>query len=275
MVLRLGRRCVGRMVAICPAFWALLSLSSSAQAQILNIEKNRLERKDDEYLVGNLGATFSYNNRSPTLIEQVRIASLGLNSNIAYFVGNTAYHLINDYALLNVNDATAVSTGVTHLRIQFERKRTLHYELYNQYQYDVARGLRARSLVGTNLRWAALQSTHLNLVVGAGPMFEIERWKHPFIEDLVIQVNFLKLNSYISARLAANEVLEFNAIVYYQVGHDDDLFRHRISSDANLSVKAGELFSITSGLSLAYETAPIVPIIPFIFSTTQGVRVDF
>lgn len=106
-------------------------------------------------------------------------------------------------------------------------------------------------------------------------MFEIERWAHPFIENWVTQVNFLKLNSYLSASIAANEALNINAIAYYQVGHDDTFFRHRISSDANLSVKASDLFSLTSSLSLAYETAPIVPIIPFVFTTTHGIRLDF
>src|SRR5690606_7317081 len=90
-------------------------LPSTARAQLLNIEKKRLERPDDDYVVGNLGVNFAYNNRSPTLRVPARVLTTGLTSNVGYFSDHTAYMLMSDYQLLRINENSVVDTGVTHL----------------------------------------------------------------------------------------------------------------------------------------------------------------
>jgi hypothetical protein len=269
---RTGRLGVGGALAL-----ALLLLAPLAPAQILNLEKQRLDRKEDEFFVGNAGANFNYNNRSPSLREPVRVLSTGATSNLAFFHASTGLLLINDYQLLTVNENTIVSTGLSHLRVQLERRRWLHYELYNQFQYDRPRGLRSRGLFGANGRLFLLQTTPADVILGLGPMYETERWAHPFEADRFVQVNFLKLNSYVSTRVALGGAVDLNGITYYQVGRDRTFarFRHRVSGELNLTAGIGERFSLTSSLSLAYETAPIVPIVPFVFATTNGLRVNF
>lgn len=268
---------VARKLPAGATFALILLASVSVRAQILNVEKKRIERDENEFFVGNVGANYNYNNRSPSLREPVRVLSTGLTSHLGYFYGRAGYLLINDYQLLTVNESEIVSTGFSHLRVQIERTNTLSYELFNQYQYDRPRGLRSRWLTGANGRLFLAQSEPVNVITGLGLMYETERWVDPFEADRLVQANFVKLNSYVSVRVAFNDSVDFNGIVYYQVGRDrsHEMFRHRVSSDLNLSVKLSELFSLTSSLSLAYETAPIVPVIPFIFSTTNGVRLNF
>jgi hypothetical protein len=259
--------------AVLLVFW---TLSRSADAQILNIEKKRLERPDDEYVVGNLGANFAYTNRSPTLREPARVLNTGLTANVAYFSDHNAYMLISDYQLLRINENSFVDTGVTHLRIQFLHEKTLGYEIYTQHQYDRPRGLTFRGLVGAGGRLRLVQTDLHNLTAGLGAFYERERWLQPDDEG-VVDARFVKGNSYLSYRLKISETSDLNGVVYYQIGHDRavDLFRHRMTGELNLSVKIFENFSLTSSFIGAYETRPLVPILRFIFATTNGVRLDF
>jgi len=251
-------------------------VSADAHAQILNIEKKRIDRPDKDFVVGNLGVNFAYTNRSPTQKEPVRVMTAGLTSNVAHFTDHNAYMLMSDYQLLRVNEGTVIDNGVTHLRVQIARARLLSYETFAQHQYDRARGLRFRGLFGSGARLRLFDTGAHSLIVGLGGMFERERWFHP-TDDRVVEASFLKLNSYLSYRVEISKGSNLNAVVYYQIGHDDrvDLFRQRVSGEINLAVKIVGSFSLTSSFQGAYETAPLVPIVPLIFTTTSGVRLDF
>lgn len=253
-----------------------VTFSASAFGQILNIEKRRLERPEDDYLVGNVGVNFNYTNRSPTLREPVRVMSTGLTSHAGYFSERTAYLLINDYQLLRVNESPVIDTGVTHLRVQLLRNDWLSYEGFTQYQYDRPRGLRFRGLFGAAARLALLRSEAHDVTWGLGPMFEREHWSHP-TEPVRVQAQFVKLNTYLSSRAALGEAADVNGVVYYQMGYDDpkDVYRQRVSGEVNLSVKVVGALSLTASFQAAYETRPLVPILRFIHETKNGLRLDF
>jgi hypothetical protein len=258
------------------ALLAGLVLSFEVSAQILNIEKKRMERPEDEYVTGNAGVSFNYNNRSPTLQEPVRVMNTGVTSNIGYFSDPNAYLLINDYQLLRINGSSIVDTGVSHLRVQFQRPRLINYEAYVQYQYDRPRGLTFRGLAGAGARLRILHTEAINLTTGLGAMYERERWLHP-TDDTVVRAEFIKLNSYLSSRVEVSETADFNGVVYYQVGRDETqgVYRQRMTAELNLGVKITETLALTSSFQGAYETRPLVPILRFIYATHHGVRVNF
>jgi hypothetical protein len=253
-----------------------VTFSPSALGQILNIERRRLERPEDDYLVGNVGVNFNYTNRSQTLREPVRVMSTGFTSHAGYFAERTAYLLINDYQLLRVNENPVIDTGVTHLRVQLFRSDWLSYEGFTQYQYDRPRGLRFRGLLGAAARLAVLRSEDYDVFWGIGPMFEREHWTHP-TEPVRVEAQFVKLSTYVSSRASLGEAADLNGVVYYQVGYDDpwDVYRQRVTGEVNLSVKVVGALSITSSFQAAYETRPLVPILSFIHETKNGLRLDF
>jgi hypothetical protein len=255
-----------------------LILPVSAYAQILNVEKIRLEYPEDKVVFGNIGTNLSYSNRSANLQTPVRVATGGLTSDIGYFSDNHLFMLINNYQLLFVNDARLVNFGYTHFRTQFFQKNPLSFEVFTQYQYDQARGLQTRLLGGAGPRWRLLKTDAWNIAVGTGLMYEGEDWRDPLVATAqTINARYLKSTNYLAFRYAINENVDANMVVYYQVGYDRDYDQtlHRVSSDLNLSVKLVEKLSLTVAVNAAWESHPIVPIIPFIFAITNGVKYKF
>jgi hypothetical protein len=253
-----------------------LALSPSLEAQILNIEKKRLEQNEDEYLTGNVGLRFNYHNRSPTLQRPARVMSTGLASHVGYFLEPHAYMLINEYQLHVINENEIVNTGFSHARTELWRRETLNLEAYGQYQYDRPRGLDRRLLAGIGPRLRLIANPTLNLTVGVGAMYEQEHWTHPETGALVT-ARFVKSTNYLSVRINVSEQVDLNGIVYYQSGYDRTVeqLRQRVSGEANLLVKIIDTLSITSSVTASYETRPIVPIIPLIYSTMNGIQFDF
>lgn len=255
-----------------------LILPVSAYAQILNVEKIRLEYPEDKVVFGNIGTNLSYHNRSANLQTPVRVATGGLTSDIGYFSDNHLFMLINNYQLLFVNDVRLVNFGSTHFRTQFFQKNPLSFEVFTQYQYDQARGLDLRFLGGAGPRWRLFKTESWNIALGTGLMFEGEDWRDPLVKNAdTINARYLKSTNYLAFRYSINENVDANTVVYYQVGYDRDYDQtlHRVSGDLNLSVKLVEKLSLTVAVNAAWESHPIVPIVPFIFAVTNGVRYKF
>lgn len=261
--------CAIALTAIC---------GTSLSAQIFNVEKLRLDHPDDRVIFGNIGANFTYHNRSADLQTPIRVWNGGLTSDVGYSSDDELYMLINNYQWLNVNDKYIVNFGSTHFRTQFFQHRALSFEVYSQYQYDRARGLESRLLVGAGPRWRIVKTAAWNLTTGTGLMYEGENWQDQAIaSDPVIHARYVKASSYVSTRYVINAHVDCNAVVYYQVGYDRDYDQtlHRVSSEMNLSFTLFANLSFTTSFNAAWESRPIVPIVPFIFMVTNGVRYKF
>jgi hypothetical protein len=255
-----------------------ICFTGQLSAQIFNVEKVRLDHPDDKVIFGNVGANFTYHNRSIDLQTPIRVWTGGLTSDVGYASDEHLYMLINNYQWLNVNDKYIVNFGSTHFRTQFFHRTSVSLEAYSQYQYDQARGLESRLLVGAGPRWRIIKTAAWNLATGTGLMYEGENWQDPAIaNDPIYHARYLKSSSYVSTRYVINEHVDCNAVVYYQVGYDRDFDKtlHRLSGDLNLSFTLFSNLSLTTSFNAAWESRPIVPIVPFIFMVTNGVRYRF
>lgn len=255
-----------------------LLVVSPLSAQIFNVEKVRLEHPEDRVIFGNIGVNFTYHNRSANLQTPVRVFNGGLTSDVGYASDSHLYLLINNYQVLNVNDSYVVNFGSTHLRTQFFHRSILSFESYAQYQYDQARGLELRLLAGAGPRWRISKTEEWNLSAGTSLMYEAENWQNPALAgDPILQARYLKSSTYISTRYVVNPQVDVNAVIYYQVGYDRefDTTLHRLSGEANLSVQLFGNLSYTASFNAAWESRPLVPIVPFIFMVTNGVRYRF
>lgn len=251
----------------------LLLLCQYADAQILNVEKNRLKGDSANYFVGNVGLDFAVNNQNINE-EGNAVSFVGINatSDVGYISTHHSYLLIGDFKYNASANEAFNSAGFGHFRINFMRDRRLSYETFTQIQYDQGRGMQNRWIAGGGIRYRMYSTEKSSLYFGVGAMYEEENWQYPTSEEQIININIWKSTNYISQRIQLSENAGFNFIAYYQTGYDAQYayFRHRISADVGIIVKIFGRLSLNTSLSGTYENHPIVPITKFVYSVTNG-----
>ncbi|MFD2244929.1 DUF481 domain-containing protein [Pontibacter ruber] len=260
----------------------LFLATPAAKAQILNIERARVERDDTiNYFTGKGGLNFSMFNRNAGKNNPNNFLQLTLTGDVAFITAKHSYLLLNyyNYLLINYDNReqrnTIASNGYSHLRVNFYRKRKLSYELFTQFQADLARGLERRVLTGGGLRYALLRREKATIFAGTGLMHEHERWNDPEQEGAKRVSDLPKSTNYLSLKAKLTEQVETNSIAYYQTGYDKsiDRFRNRVSGDVGLNVKLSDHVSLRTNFSCTYEDRPIIPITRFIYAITNGIQV--
>lgn len=260
---------------------ALLLTTLPAWSQILNVEKNRNTRDTSYYWVGDLNFNLLIHNRSASADNPVRFTGLGTGADVAYISGFHRYMLINQLNYTAITGNSFISTGYSHFRANFLWRQTLSYELFGQAQYDIGRGLESRYLSGGGLRYTFVNEEKVRLAVGVGAMYERERWRVPVSEESAVAepyliTYFLKGTNYLSGRWQVNEYVDFNSIVYYQTGYDRKIkgLRNRFSIDANLNARLGRRLTFFTNFTAAYDSRPVVPIVNFIYSLNNGIKMS-
>lgn len=253
-------------------FFAFIIGVFNLDAQILNMERKRVDNDSLEYTALNLASNLSVFNRSAASDAPVNLLGFNNSLNFMYKRRERALIFIAQNDFLRINDSPFLNTGFAHLRMHFKRGQKASTEVYGQYSYDNFRRLNPRLLAGANMRFRLIDSDVFLLNFGAGPMLEFERWQHPVSDDFV-QVTFLKLNSYLVLRGALSDTFEFNTIVYYQTGYDPSIgaLRNRIAHSTNVLARITGKLSMNVTFEFNYEDRPIIPITPFIFSVRNGI----
>ncbi|MBD1396285.1 DUF481 domain-containing protein [Pontibacter sp. JH31] len=266
-----------------PFLLCLVLLSIPAQGQILNIERSRVERDTGEYLTGKAGLNFSMFNRNAGRNNPNNFLQLTFNGDLAYISDKHSYLLLNYYNYLVVNydtkeqRNTIASNGYSHFRVNLMRQRKLSYEVFAQFQADMARGLERRVLTGGGLRYKVYHSEKTSIFAGTGFMHEHESWKDPEQEGVSRISNLPKSTNYISLRAKLSEQVETNNIAYFQTGYDPDIsrMRNRVSGELGINVRLWSRLSMKTNFSCTYEDRPIVPVTRFIYAITNGLQVEF
>ncbi len=252
------KRCITLLVG---AAWVALS----AQAQILNIEKSRLEKDSTKRWMGNMEFLFSVQQ------QQVRVTNFAAAVNLSYFSAQHQYIALGNLDLVKVRNEQVISNGYGHLRLNLLYKKAFSYELFSQAQYDEVRGMNHRYLAGGGIRWKIQDGEKLTLAFGTGAMYEDESWS--FAEqDSTTQL--LKSSSYLSYHHTITEHFEVNLIGYYQARYDY-FDRPRLIGDINFNFKISEHFTFTSKFLVLYDAAPIVPIDKLIYTFENGIQINF
>lgn len=260
-----------------------ITLSLSAQAQILNVERARVTRDSANYLTGKTALSFSMFNRNAGKNNPNNYLQFTFNGDLAYISNQHSYILLNyfNYLLVNYDNKelrnTVASNGYSHLRANFFRARRLSYELFTQAQTDRARGLDLRVLAGGGVRLAVLQAEGINLYAGTGLMLEHEEWQNPEADRTLVVSDLLKSTNYFSVKAKLNEHVSTDGIVYYQTGYDNsiDRLRNRVSGDVVLNVRLNKILSFRTNFSCTYEDQPIVPVTKFVYTLSNGLQVNF
>lgn len=237
----------------------------SVSGQILNIEKDRVDRDTANVWLGNIGLTF--NNRS----QQVHVLTFNAFSNVVYLSAKHSYIFISNNNLIRVKDQDVISDGYGHFRIHFFRRRKLSAETFAQVQYDESRGMRERELAGAGWRHHIHHSDKLNLAAGIGAMYEHERWA---LEGNDSTTSLVKSTNYFSLHWKISKHVEFNVINYYQARFSA-FFHPRVISDASMVVSISRHFAFTTRFVATYDALPVIPVNKYIYSITNGLIFKF
>lgn len=263
-------------VSLFPQLFLFL-LSFTSFSQILNVEKSRVQEDTTKKYIGNVSINFSLNNRSTTPENRAIFVGLTGNSNLGYFSEKHAYLLFGTINYTSLTGAAPISTGYGHFRINLNRKKKLSTELFAQIQYDQSRGMNYRSLAGVGARLNVINTENASLYFGAGLMWETEEWDMPDESDSIIVKNIPKSTNYVSVKARLNPFTTFNIINYYQVGFDNEqnVFRHRLNVDASLIFLINRYLSFVNTFNAGYENKPVVPILKFSYSLSNGILIKF
>ncbi|MGK7393704.1 MAG: DUF481 domain-containing protein [Candidatus Cyclobacteriaceae bacterium M3_2C_046] len=256
-----------------------LSLSSipALQAQILNVEKDRVEVDTTTKWVGSLDLKLMLNNRSANRNERIQYLGINIESDVGYFSKQNSYLLFANLERYSVTGEAFINSGYNHLRFNLLRNRPISYEAFGQIQFDAGRGLNFRWLSGAGFRFRLLEQEKLELYLGTGGMYEYENWQLPQGESMEVVKRLFKSSNYISAQYELNDHTDFNIVSYYQVGYDqeDEVYRHRFSLNSNLLFEFTENISFKTSFSWAYENRPVIPIIKYVYVLENGIEINF
>lgn len=253
----------------------LVQLCIQLRAQILNVEKSRIQPDSARYWIANIGLASELWNRSALQSAPLHYLSASANLDIARVGKQHMYFLLNQYNYLKINKNEFFNFGYTHARLNLYWTRRSSYELYAQWQIDRGRGLQARTLVGGGLRIRLLDKAQHQFFAGCGLMLESEHWQIQGSDTAYLAHPLLcKTASYLRWRGQLTQQLNGNLVVYFQTGYDPLItsFRHRISSELYLNMPITSHLRLTTSLTAAYESHPQIPITPFVYRCMQGLR---
>ncbi|UII21199.1 DUF481 domain-containing protein [Fulvivirga ligni] len=252
-------------------------ITASSFAQILKVDKGSIDSDSSKYFMGSVNIDFNMNNKSATAEENITFTGLAGAADLVYVAEKHAYILINQLNYFKSTGGPLISTGYTHFRINFLRRKKLSYETFTQVQYDDGRSMPFRFLQGAGVRIRLVKNENTKLHLGVGFMYEKENWKSLTEEGNIINKNIWKTTNYIGSKFKINENVNFDLIAYYQGGYDYDseVFRHRISGDAVLNIKLTNRLAFNTSFSAQYEDKPIIPINNFVYSLTNGFKLSF
>ncbi|RYD94284.1 MAG: DUF481 domain-containing protein, partial [Sphingobacteriales bacterium] len=197
------------------SFLLLFCVSQNCRAQILNVERARIENDSSRYYTGSGSLNLLLFNRNAGKDAPNTFIGLTATADIAYLSDRNSYILINNYNYTAVRKEPVIRTGYSHARVNFGRRKRFSSEVFGQYQYDLGRGLNLRTLEAAGLRMKIITGHTASLNTGTGLMHEREEWFIPDSERQILVVNFLKSTNYLSTRIKFNGQTELNAIAYY------------------------------------------------------------
>lgn len=243
----------------------LVGIGHLANAQILNIEKARMDNDTLEAFIGNANFNFTLKQKNAQIISMRSIL------NLTHATKKHNYIFIGNLHLIKVEGRDVISDGSSHVRWNIMKRKKFSYELFGQAQYDQARGMRHRYLAGGDIRARLRYSDKITMAAATGVMYENERWE---LNEIGANREYIKSTSYLSIQNRFTKSLEVNCISYYQARFDR-FFKPRITADINMNLRITKLFSFNSKFSMIYDAIPVVPVRNLFYTFSNGVTVKF
>lgn len=250
-----------------PFFLLLLFsvLSVPVQAQLLNVESVRTDA-DTAGWYGQLNFDLSLSQYNDRVLQFTNAA------NVSYFSEQHAYLFLNKLKIVNLDGASVISSGYSHLRATFSYNERFSPELFGQYQYNNNLRLQSRFLGGAGFRYTLFDNQNWTGSFSSGIMAEYEKWKESGLPDT--ENEFIKSTSNLSLRGKLNPQTRFLLIGYYQA-RPDHFFNARSILETQLQVNINSYISLSVQFSAAYDADPVIDIPNWTYELSNGLIIKF
>ena len=247
---------------------------SPGKAQILNIERFRLDKDTSNLWLGNAGLGFS-------LKKQLNnVYTFNGNVNAVYLSEKHSYMTINFIKFIRQEATNLLSEGYAHGRISFFRRQRLSYEPFVQIQYDRGRGLIWRELYGYTFRLAIATKQNTTFAGNTGAMYEHEIWQGKVIRYPLdgttnrAEAFFIKSTSNLSFRTNLTKSISLFLVGYYQARFER-FFEPRIIADIQLQLKVSRLVALNTQFTSTYDALPLIEGNNFVYSLNNSLVINF
>jgi hypothetical protein len=236
-------------------------------AQIVNIENRRIY--DDT-----LGWSGSLDGNLSVLRNKEMLINGGLRPRIQYKKDRYYFLLLTDWFYSKSPSVVYANSGMVHLRYAWrfasrlqDKKSPWKWESYAQIQYNQLLDQRLRALVGTGLRWKALDNLKWRVFIGSSAFFEYEE-----LRSSKVVLEGVRWSNYLSFFTALSKELSFTSIVYAQP-LISDLKDVRFMAQFSLSVNIFKRIDMRFEYNHFYDALPPAGVRNMIFNGAMGFRV--
>lgn len=241
----------------------LIILDFLAQAQIVNIENQRIQN-DTVRKVFNLESSFaSQRNNELTLTEW----HVGCVSQIKS--KNSKDMLL---VLLNNDKSVADNTvmnnaSLAHIRCSHKIHPKIKIEAFYQIQTNELLALKQRQLIGSGFRFKLLDTPNFKMYLGSLYMYELEITN----EKRSLNGYNRSSNYWVVTGKLDHSKIEFSNVMYYQplLSHFSD---YRFTEQFGLSVPLSKHIYLTTNLTTYLDTAPPEGVSKYTYALSQGLR---
>ncbi|MCX6319386.1 MAG: DUF481 domain-containing protein [Bacteroidetes bacterium] len=253
------------MRIFCLAFCLVLLSTPPAGAQIVNIERARMQ-SDTTGWMGGAGMAY-------TLIQNTqKISITDLEAHLQYKTSNDKglWLILGNYSFLKAGKNKLVSNGFFHVRYNYKVNDWLRWEVFGQYQNNSITQIDSRVLAGTGPRFKLVKNKFLRLYAATLIMFESEKER----TNPVVSHKDIRSSSYLSFTWTPRDNLELISTTFIQ-----PLLKkwsdYRLLNQASLRVKATKHFSLSVKWNYLHDRFPAgtAPRTTYTFAT--GVDYDF
>ncbi len=239
-------------------FMVLLAYAPSLDAQIVNIERRRIQT-DTTGLFGSLHFNFSGSKTTKSIISFGAGTFLELKPARK---GDPEYSrdlwlFITDFNLVSGDNEKFSNAGFGHIR--FTRKlgkdhsrlgHFVRWENFAQVQYNGLTKIGTRALLGTGPRFKLTDSEVSKFYLGVAYMYEYQELIDP---EVILREN--RMSSYFSFTLLPEENVSFISTTYFQpvLNNFSD---YRLSNETTLTLDITKSFSFSFSFNYNFNSTP-------------------
>jgi hypothetical protein len=242
-------------------FFTLLSAKYSiAFAQIVNIERERIQNKDSVGWAGDIGADFNLQKTKQTLTQ------LGSNVHLQYKTPHNVWLLLGQTQFVQADREAFENNAFVHLRYNRRLNDWLRVELFAQAQNNIINKVRLRALAGTGGRMRIVKSRPLTIYIGVSYLYEYGE------ELLPTRIDYRREHrnsDYLTVTWRPVETVNCVSTTYYQplIGAVKD---YRLAHESRFSFKVLKHLSLTSTFRYTYDSVPAFAALNSTFAWTNG-----
>lgn len=243
----------------------LLSIVFSVNAQVVNVERMRLDGKKQGWS-GSMAGNFDLQR------NQRSVFAVGGNAHVQHRVDSNTYLLVGKTGFVKAQESDFVNFAFGHFRYTHYVSDFLSLEAFTQLQQNRVNGIASRWLVGLGPRVRVIEEKDASLLFGLLVMRERER---EVVDSIPINRD-IRLSSYVAGSYTPESAkyISFSNTTYFQprVGKFADI---RIASDWNVEVTLRQNLKLVTTFNILYDARPPVGLDKTVYALKNGLRFTF